>query len=91
MSILDERESFSKPQLCSRNLIQVINTLAVLTFDIIRTISEMNEESASTNGPEKNTLILMVHKALDPTNDLDRLFVSRKEGRIVQEIKIRSC
>ena len=66
-------------KLNSRNLIKGINTWAVLSLDIPDPFASGPERNLNkwTKGQEK---LMTMHKALHPRDDVDRLYVSRKEG-----------
>ena len=70
---LRQTKKLLETKFCSRNLIKGINTRAV---SLLRTILEMNAERTSVNRPENKKT-----DVLHPRNDIDGLYVSRKEGR----------
>ena len=66
---------------------QMDKNLGCPSGKILRTIVEMDEGRTSINGPNNKKVndqitrrLMTMHKALHPRDDIDRLYISRKEG-----------
>ena len=64
-------------KLCSRNFNKVINTWAVLVVRYSEPFLKWTREELKQMDQRK---LMTVHKALHPRDNVDRLYVSRKEG-----------
>ena len=67
-------------KLCCRNLIKGINTWAVSLVRYSGLFLKWTREELKQISQRTRKLMIM-HKALHPRDDVDRLYVSRKEGR----------
>ena len=74
--IRKEWESFF---FCSRNLIKAINIWAVLFERFSGSFLKLTREEFRRMGQRIRKLMTM-HEVLHPRNDIDRLYLSRKEG-----------
>ena len=66
-------------KLCGRNLIKGINTWAVLLVKYSGPFLKLTRDELKQMTQRTRELMTM-HKALHPRGDIDRLYVSRKEG-----------
>ena len=66
-------------KLCSRNLIKGINTSDVSLVRYLGSFLKWTREQVKQMDQRTRKLMIM-HKALHPRDDVDRLYVSRKEG-----------
>ena len=66
-------------KLCSRNLINGINTWAILLVRYSGLFLKWTREELKQMDQRTRKLMTM-HKALHPRDDVDRLYVSRKKG-----------
>ena len=69
-----------KKKLCGRNLIKGISTRTVLLVRYSGPFLKWTREGLKQLDQRTRKLMAM-HKALHPRDDIDRLYVSRKEGR----------
>ena len=73
-------------KLCSRNLIKGINTWAVLLVRYSGPFLKWTRELKQMD--QRTRKLMTIHKALHPRDDVDRLYVSRKEeGRGLASIE----
>ena len=68
-----------KTKLCSRNPVKCINTWAAPLVRYSGTFLKLIREELKQMEPSTRKLMTM-HKVLHPRDDIDRLYVSRKEG-----------
>ena len=75
--ISGEPESYKT--LCSRNLLKGINTWAVPIVKYLAPFLKWIREELKQMD-QRTRKLMTVHKALHPKDDVNRLYVSRKEG-----------
>ena len=78
---VDERKSKTVPETSkktSRNQTLQRRDLGISTCKVLWTILKVNKEWLMNKRTMK---LIIIHKALNPIDDIDRLYVSRKEGR----------
>ena len=84
---LRQMSKLLKTKLCSRNLIRGINTWAVPLVRYLGPFLKRTREGLRQIDQRTRKLMIM-HKALYPRDDIDWIFVPRKEGGVVN---IKDC
>ena len=79
-NVSGERENYSKIKLYSRNLIKGINTWAVPQVRYTGPFLKWTRDELKQMD-QKTRKLMTLHKALQTRVDVDRLYVSRKDGR----------
>ena len=83
---LSRTRKLLKTKLCSRNLIKGINAWAVTLVRYSGSFLKWNRELRKMD--QRTRKLMTMRKALPPRDDVDRLYVSRKErGRRLASIK----